>query len=97
MRLLTIKEYFLFRLQYKNEQLAINEFHEFCDHVKDYNLKYIDILIYRREFAVARYLKTTITEQYRYFYDTLRKGKGRTELNPTTFMGVKLPLSEVKK
>lgn len=74
MKLSIIKEYFLYRLQYKKEQLALNEFHEFCDHVKEYSLQYMDILIYRKAYVIARNEKCLLSEQYRKFYDSLKGG-----------------------
>lgn len=73
MRHSVIKEYFLYKLQYKNDQLAINEFHEFCDHVNNYNLVYTDILIYRKYYSIVRMEKTSISLQYKKFYDILKE------------------------
>lgn len=73
MRPSILREYFLYKLQYKGDQLALNEFHEFCDHVKNYNLDYTDILIYRKTYAICRQEKGSISSQYKQFYEMLKE------------------------
>lgn len=74
MRYSIVKEYFLYRLHYSKEQLALNEFHEFCDHVNNYSLEYKDILIYRKNFVIAMAFKEeTLSWRYKKFCDLIKE------------------------
>lgn len=74
MRYSIVKEYFLYRLYYgKKEQLALNEFHEFCDHVNNYFLEYKDILIYRKYYCMSMLDKSlSLTNRFKMFCDLVK-------------------------
>lgn len=75
MKFSIVKEYFLYRLYYgKKQQLALHEFHEFCDHVNNYFLEYKDILIYRKCYSMVMLDKSlSLTNRFKNFCDLVRK------------------------
>ena len=69
-----IKEYFLYRLYYKKDVMALDEFHEFVDHVNNYGLEYKDILIYRKNFSIALSFKEqSLTWRCKKFFELMEK------------------------
>lgn len=64
----------MYRLYYHKTILALDEFHEFVDHVNNFGLEYKDILIYRKNYAIAL-LETNmnLTNRAKLFYELMKK------------------------